>query len=385
MSITPIITTAQEGGAKLLQTQAPLGFSLSKVQKKDEYEIQTGELTFSSTGEIILPSGEKLLPSQFSAKAKWQYARLILGRKIADLKHEELKKNYSTEDALTLLFQDALRQRRQRILQFFVKEVSDKRSNNKDATIRIVHAVATQKLHSLLSRDEVRQIIHDHYTSKGAEYVSTYGYSTYLLERVETDLGGWKLGLVFDTGAINTDKAIRVGAELYIEKCTNLVSFLNFKGFKGDFQPINTRILRVTDEGTKERITQALDKINFQTDKITNKIMENGKQKINFEDATKIVLVLGKAYNIGEKVRSWVLREFKKVPEDKKTTFELSMILSNAPINPSCPIKSSVKQARASLSTIAGIVLAYSNIQELIIQVGEKIKEMETKIKEEWQ
>jgi ribosome-associated translation inhibitor RaiA len=362
--------------------------SLTQI-KKDEYEILTGELVLLGTGDVQLPNGERIPPSQFSSKAKWQYSRLILGRKMADLKYEQyLKatfntlKTYSTQDALVILFQEALRQK-QRTLQFFVKEVPDKRSKDPNAKIKIVHAVATQKLHSLLSEDEVKSIIHEYYTKKGAEHVPTYGYSSYLLERVVTDLGGWKLGLVFDTGKINTDRAIRIGAELYVEKCTNKVSFLNFKGFEGDFQPISARILRVKDEGTRERIVNALEQIDFQADKIANKIMENGRQKISLEDATKIVFVLGKSYNIGEKVRNWVLEEFKKIPDDKKTTFELSMILSNAPINPACPIKENVKNARASLSTMAGIVLAYSNVQELIQKCDEQIKKLQQKIQEE--
>lgn len=385
MSNTPILKQAQEEGAKPLHTQAPQGFSLNEVQvqkiEKDEYEIIQGKLWLDYHGNFILPNGEAFTPEQFSVKAKWQYARLILGRKMADNKFFNYAQQYGKSKALDCIVVEATAQP-QKYLQFIIKEVPDKRSNNPNAKIKIVYAIATLK-HSLIPRDEVKKIIHDYFISKGAEYKNAFGYQTYYLERIETDLGGWKLGISFDTGKISTDKAIRIGASLFIEKCTNIVSFLGFRGFGGDFEPINTRILRITDEGTRDRIIATLKQIDFQAQKIADKIMENGKQKITFEDASKIVFVLGKSYQIGEKVRNWILQEFKKIPDEYKTTYELAMVLSNAPINPLCPIKENVKNARANLSTISAIVLSYSNIQELISKCDEQIKKLEEKMKEE--
>ncbi|MBC7091524.1 MAG: hypothetical protein H5T50_06405 [Nitrososphaeria archaeon] len=387
MSTTPILKQAQEPQGIFLneaQTQAPQGFSLNEVQTqiKDEYEIVQGILSLDTRGNIILPNGEAFTPEQFSVKAKWQYARLMLGKKLADNKYFQYTQKYGKEKALDCIVNEALLVQPQRQLQFFIKEVVDKRSKNPNATVRIVCAIATLK-HSLIPREEVKKIIHDYYMSKGAEYKNAFGYQTYYLQRIETDLGGWKLGISFDTGKINTDKAIKIGASLYIEKCTNVVSFLGFRGFGGDFQPINTRILRVTDEGTKDRIVQTLKAIDFQAEKIASKIMENGKQKITFEDASKIIYVLGKSYQIGEKVRNWLLEEFKRIPDEYKTSYELAMVLSNAPINPMCPIKENTKNARANLSTIAGIVLAYSDIKELITKCDEQIKAWTEKLQEE--
>ena len=372
------------------QTQAPQGFSLNGVQIKEKpntiretYTVLTGEISYGATGTITLPNGESFLLEQFSSKAKWQYARLIFGRKLADLKYQELK-HISSKDALNMIFLQALKEG-QRPLQFIIKEVPDKRSKDPSATVKIVHSVASQK-HSLISEEEVQKIIHDYYARNGAEYHNILGYQIYLLKRVETDLGGWKLGLAFDTGKINTDKAIRIGAHLYVEKCTNSVSFLNFRGFGGDFEPISNRILRITDKGTKERIVSTLERIDFQADKIANKIMENGRQKLTLQDAYKIVYILCKAYQIGQKVQNWLLQEFNRIPDEHRTTYELAMIISNSAITPLCPLKENIKGAKASLSTIAGIILSYSNIQELIQKCDNQLKligKFDNEIKEE--
>ena len=162
-------------------------------------------------------------PREINAKSKWSYSRLVLGRQVADETYKELKEIIKNNGekykkdlkdhhgdhkklALTKLFDKALNEEPSEPLQILL--CGEK-----------IKCIASSKIHSLITRDEVRGIIREVFMKEGIRHhlipqiqknaPITLGVVN---TEVKTEFGDWKVGLAIHTGDILTNRAIKIGS-----------------------------------------------------------------------------------------------------------------------------------------------------------------------------
>jgi len=361
-----------------------------------------GALSIKDDNIVVIPDqGEPIKTNKASPKAKWAYARLVLGRRIADesyrnyinaitplIRKNIIDKKYKGKEsayALDQIFHEALRSSPKEPLQIFV-------DNGK------VVSIATNRVHSLISPIEVRDIIVETFQSQGLKGINIPQiqdnnpiYLT-LAKQVETEFGLWQVGMAIHSGDILTNKAIKVGSFIRIESCMNPLMWLNGGGWSHPFRNIegkldrdilgrgriyllNDRVLR-WNEKTEivPRLKATINQVKNSVDNVVDFLTENGKQKLKLSEAQVIIDALFSSYHLGDTVKEFTFNQFSKLSEEDRTVYELAMITSNLAINPEAPIKEDAKYARANLSTISAIMLSYRDIQDLVKKCDERIR-----------
>ncbi|NWG10118.1 MAG: hypothetical protein HXX80_07450 [Nitrososphaerales archaeon] len=373
---------------------------LSDVESSDEITRINGSIQFDkdSNGQILVldqdsPLRVHLPMDRVSAKSKWSYARLVMGRQVADKIYKEIleeveanKEKYKitplnrpSKVAVGRLFMRSLGTNDSRPLQILVHKGE-------------IKCIASSDVHSLISKDQVMGIIRQAFVDERvfnfmgpAQKAFKGQIAIGLTEKVMTEFGSWNLGLAVNTGDLLTNRAIKVGSFIMVEACTNPVTWLNGSGWtdprrnaKFDLDRINLiqdRVLRWTDKTeVSERIKEAIQEVRGGSKGLVDLVTENGKQKLSLHEARTIIDAIFTSYHLGEKLQKFVVDEYDKVPVDHKNVYELAMITSNLAINPEAPISERGQYVRQHLSTISAIMLSYKNVQNLIEKCDERVK-----------
>ncbi|MGB9659285.1 MAG: hypothetical protein ACPLY9_01985 [Nitrososphaerales archaeon] len=366
------------------------------------YQLIIGALGRRDNNVVVISDqGEPIKASKVAPKAKWAYARLVLGRRIADeiyhnyinsitplIRKNIIDKNYHGKEsayALDQIFQEALRSSPKEPLQIFVKGE------------RVV-SIATSRIHSLISPSEVRDIIVETFQSQGLTSISIPQIQAnnpiYITsaKSVETEFGLWQVGMAIHSGDVLTNKAIKIGSFIRIESCMNPLMWLNGGGWSNPYRNIegkldrdilgrgriyllNDRVLRWREKTEiVPRLKQTIEQVRNSVDNVVDFITENGKQKLKLSEAQAVIDALFSSYHLGDTVKEFAFSQFSKLNEEDRTVYELAIITSNLAINPEAPIKEDAIYARANLSTISAIMLSYRDIQDLVKKCNERIR-----------